>query len=87
MTIMKRIVLLTVALSLSAIISLHAQEGEIIYTDFEPDIAVDYMMSENLPNPDINLDLDRDGVDEFKFYAEYMGWGHWIGAFLDCLSS
>ena len=64
-----------------------AQEGEIIYTDFEPYIAVDYMMSENLPNPDINLDLDRDGIDEFKFYAEYMGWGHWIGAFLDCLSS
>ena len=37
------------------------------------------MMSENLPNPDINLDLDRDGVDEFKFYAQLNGLNTFLG--------
>lgn len=65
-----------------------AQQGEIIYTDFEPDISVDYRAYEDpTNNPVINLDFDQDGNDEFKFCAEYMGWGHWIGAMLQSLSS
>jgi len=52
-----------------------AQKGQIIYTDFEPDIFRDYREVVNLPMPDIDLDLDHDGIDDIKFYKDYTGWG------------
>ena len=65
-----------------------AQQGEIIYTDFEPDISVDYIDYFDPPyDPDINLDFDQDGNNDFKIYADYEWWGHWVSAILHSLSS
>ena len=79
---MKRIILLTVALSLSAIISLHAQEGEIIYTDFEPDLFVQYYAWEGPGhiNAPLELDINHDSTIDLRFTCEG-AWGHWV----DCV--
>lgn len=65
---MKRIVLLTVALSLSAIISLHAQEGEIIYTEFDPPLEI----VQNIYGPSqvLELDFDGDGAPDHRIYGK-----------------
>ena len=48
-----------------------AQEGEIIYTDFEPDLSIN---GENYIIDDtIKVDIDQDGTPDFKMYihAQY----------------
>ena len=66
-----------------------AQEGGIIYTEFEPNITVDYVDSPNPTetNPKINLDCDQDGNDDLVFYADDGEWGHWVEAVLHSCSS
>ena len=54
-----------------------SQNGEIIYTDFEPDKFVDYYPTEDNPMPDVFIDIDQDGTDDFVFHAEN-AWGRMI---------
>lgn len=49
------------------------QKGEIIYTEYEPDSWMFYPR-EDIPMPIVQLDIDRDGMDDFKFHAEVF-WG------------
>lgn len=58
-----------------------AQQGEIIYTDFEPDLYIDYYPTENNPMPDVFIDVDQDGTDDFVFHAENE-WGRMISLVL-----
>ena len=50
---------------------LYAQEGEIIYTDFEPDLQRDFPVGLNPPYMYLPLDLNQDGVNDWMFYR----WG------------
>ena len=66
---MKRIKLLTVFLSLMAITSLHAQEGEIIYREFNPPLEI----VQNIYGPALvlELDFDGDGEADHRIQGEY----------------
>ena len=54
-----------------------SQNGEIIYTDFKPGICVDYYPTEDNPMPDVFIDIDHDGTNDFVFHAENE-WGRMI---------
>lgn len=84
---MKKTLLITTILLCGSVA--FAQKGEIIYTDYEPDIAVCYVASDNPTetNPKIFFDFDRDGNNDLKFYADSGGWGHWVRARLQSFSS
>ena len=71
---MKRIKLLTALLSLLAITSLRAQEGEIIYTDFEPDLCVAWI-SPPYPHDTIRIDFDQDGTIDFMVLLSWRSTG------------
>jgi len=47
------------------------QQGEIIYTDFEPDSIVHYTVSVGTNRP-MSFDLDKDGTVDFTFTCEGM---------------
>ncbi len=47
-------------------INLYSQEGEIIYTDFEPDTA--FVVPRNDVNPGISFDINYDNNNDFRFY-------------------
>lgn len=53
----------------------YAQKGEIIYTDFEPDITRTFLSINDGP---VYLDLDNDGISEWR-YKPYDIWGHNFG--------
>ena len=54
-----------------------SQNGEILYTDFEPDLYIDYYPTEDNPMPDVFIDIDHDGTNDFVFHAENE-WGRMI---------
>ena len=82
---MKKHIILVAALFAS--LFAFAQKGQIIYTDFEPDIFRDYWKILNVPMPDINLDLDQNGTDDIKLYKEYSGWGFQVDAIMTVQST
>jgi len=63
---MKKILLIITTLVLSNIVL--AQQGEILYFDLEPDSTRTFRNWET-PDPPICLDVDRDGLCEWKFWA------------------
>lgn len=64
---MKKI-LLTI-LAITAIVLLQAQEGGIIYTDFNPDLCVEELSPYD-SHDTLKIDLDYDGTMDFKMYIE-----------------
>ena len=64
---MKKIVLIT-SLALVAFCC-RAQQGEIIYTDFEPDLSIE-ATSATYDRDTIKIDLDQDGTIDFKMYID-----------------
>ena len=50
-----------------------AQQGEIIYTDYEPDSVKHFTYNEQLL-----LDIDKDGINEWHYYAVSGDWGHYL---------
>ena len=58
-----------------------AQEGEIIYTEYEPPIVARYLQAIGHENTPIGLDLDHNGTTDLRFYAQNE-WGHWVSAIL-----
>ena len=64
---MKRLLLTMFAVSVMAFS--HAQEGEIIYTDFEPDLSIE-ALSATYDKDTIKIDLDQDGTIDFKMYID-----------------
>ncbi len=64
---MKRILLTMFAISVMAFS--HAQQGEIIYTDFEPDLSIE-AISATYDKDTIKIDLDQDGIIDFKMYID-----------------
>ena len=62
---MKRLLLITLAISVMAFS--YAQEGEIIYTNFEPDLSIE-AVSATYDKDTIKIDLDQDGTIDFKMY-------------------
>ena len=58
---MKRTILLTILLSFAILTSVNAQEGEIVYTDFEPDLI------QNTLSDTLYLDFDNDGIWDIRF--------------------
>ena len=67
---MKKI-LFTLLLAVMATASLQAQEGEIIYTDFEPDLNKNFHSGyTNLDTP-ILLEINQDGENDLLFRGRY----------------
>ena len=66
-------------LAISVMVSLHAQEGGIIHTDYEPDLCV-RAISLNYPNDTIRIDFDQDGTTDFKVFIKMLSTGE-IGLF------
>ena len=64
---MKRILFTMLALSVMAIS--YAQKGEIIYTDFEPDLSIE-ALSATYDRDTIKIDLDQDDTIDFKMYID-----------------
>ena len=64
---MKKILFIT--LTAIALNSMYAQQGEIIYTDFEPD----YCMTGLPSTQNIILDINNDGIDETLLYRDFGG--------------
>ena len=60
----------------------YAQKGEIIYTDFEPDLFVQYYAWEGPGhvNAPVELDINHDSTIDLRFTCE-SAWGHWV----DCV--
>ena len=69
---MKRILFTMLALSVMAIS--YAQEGEIIYTDFEPDLCVAWVSSP-YPHDTIKIDFDQDGSTDFMVFLSWRSTG------------
>ncbi len=68
--------LLTIAL-VSLCVSVFAQKGQIIYTDFEPDTTMYFWIGNTLPNPNdvLYVDVDHDGSNEFYIMGTYLDEG------------
>ena len=64
---MKKLLLTMLAISLMAIVN--AQEGEIIYTDFDPDLCIEELTPYD-SHDTLKIDLDQDGTTDFKMYIE-----------------
>ena len=64
---MKRLVLITSLILIA--FCCHAQQGEIIYTDFEPDLSIE-ATSATYDRDTIKIDLDQDGTIDFKMYID-----------------
>ena len=64
---MKKIVLIT-SLALVAFCC-HAQQGEINYTDFEPDLSIEEVTAYDSGDT-LKIDLDQDGTIDFKMYIK-----------------
>ena len=76
---MKKYILILMALF--AYNALYAQKGEIIYTDFEPDLFVRYYAGgPNHINAPLELDINLDSTIDLRFTCE-SAWGHWV----DCV--
>ena len=75
----KTLLFLTALLSC---IFVYAQQGEIIYTDFEPDLFVQYYAWEGPGhiNAPLELDINHDSTIDLRFTCEG-AWGHWV----DCV--
>ena len=65
---MKKVLLVFVTLLISS--RALPQKGGIIYTNFEPDSIVHYFNAENISMPKLLLDMDYDGMEDFKFTCE-----------------
>ena len=52
-------------------INLHSQEGNIIYTDFEPDTVMRIIYYAD--DIDRELDVNRDNIPDFYFYYDSYG--------------
>jgi len=63
---MKRHALLLITTTLMAMIA-KAQKGEIIYTDFEPDLVKTFYYY-NVSQHVFHTDLDNDGIVDFYFH-------------------
>ena len=63
---MKRIAFL--AIILLSFLSVKAQEGEIIFTDFEPDLCISVQTAPIMPHDTIYVDFTNDGVADFKVF-------------------
>ena len=82
---MKSCFLLMAALFMSHFAS--AQQGEIIYTDFEPNLTRTYFWATGWVNQPLSLDMDLDGADDFQFSGEYSGTHMFVWVFLKCVPS
>jgi len=59
-------VLLTFAFAFATFL-VQAQEGEIIYTEFEPDTVAHFTVNTGIPNLPLALDVNQDGESDFIF--------------------
>ena len=77
---MKRTLFIITALLLCGIA--FAQKGEIIYTDFEPDLFVQYYawQGPGHVNAPVELDINHDSTIDLRFTCED-AWGRWV----DCV--
>ena len=70
-----------ILMALFAYNALYAQKGEIIYTDFEPDLFVRYYAGGPYHiNAPLELDINHDSIIDLRFTCE-SAWGHWV----DCV--
>lgn len=65
---------LILAVLLMATLGLKAQQGEIIYTDFEPDLCVAWV-STPYPHDTIKIDFDQDGFTDFMVFLSWRSTG------------
>lgn len=69
---MKRLLLIMLAVSAMSLVQ--AQQGEIIYTDFEPDSCVT-SISPNCFHDTIKIDFDQNGIPDFKVFLSWRSTG------------
>ena len=72
---MKKIILLTILLSFTALTCVNAQQGEIIYREFDPPLKL--IMNIYGPAQTLELDFDGDGEADHRYYAEYWDFHVW----------
>ena len=62
---MKKTILMTILLSFATLTSVTAQQGEIIYREFDPPLEI----AQNIGGPSevMELDFDGDGVADHRF--------------------
>ena len=72
---MKKLILLTILLSFTILTSVTAQQGEIIYREFDPPLE----LVQNIygPSQTLELDFDGDGVVDHRYYGEYWDFHEW----------
>ena len=65
---MKKTILLTILLSFATLTSVTAQQGEIIYREFDPPLGI----VQNIDGPShvLELDFDGDGQADHRYYGE-----------------
>ena len=66
--------LTVLAILIMSTLGLKAQQGEIIYTDFEPDLCVAWV-STPYPHDTIKIDFDEDGTTDFMVFLSWHSTG------------
>ena len=72
---MKKTILLTILLSFATLTSVTAQQGEIIYREFDP--PLEFVQNIIGPPKTLELDFDGDGDTDHRWYGEYYDHGEW----------
>ena len=73
---MKKILL--IAILLLATLGIKAQQGEIIYVDFEPDFLVELKDIDHYPESRMNIDCDFDSLSDIRIYQYTTSTGCWF---------
>ena len=69
---------LVLAVLFFAAFGMRAQEGEIVYVDFEPDSIVQLMDIDLYPESRMNIDFDFDSLPDIRIYQRTTSTGFWF---------
>ena len=70
--------LITLTVLLLSAFAMKAQQGEIIYLDFEPDSLVELKEIDFNPDAQMTMDFDADGNNDLRIYSRATSGGWWF---------